>query len=106
MPSHARAAVLLTDTNSSSAIRDSWAAYKNSSTALFVPVCCYKDGSQPAQLNPNPIALTASAANASGSVQTTLSKLPRPHRPVILALLLRGSPDRDLSFVGTGFKQP
>jgi len=28
------------------------------------------------------IALTASAANASGSLQTTLSKLPRPHGPV------------------------
>ena len=51
--------------------------------------------------NRNPIDLTASAANASGSVQTTLSKLPRRHRPVIPALLLRGSPDRDLSFMRT-----
>jgi hypothetical protein len=52
-----------------------------------------------AQPNRNPIDPTASAANASGSVQTTLSKLPRPHGPAILVLLHRGSPDRDLSFI-------
>ena len=31
----------------------------------------------------------------------SLSKLPRPHGPAIPALLLRGSPDRELTFVGT-----
>jgi hypothetical protein len=56
---------------------------------------------KPAQPNRNPIDPTASAANASGSVQTTLSKLPRPHGPAILVLLHRGSPDRDLSFNST-----
>ena len=103
MPSCAQPAVLPTDPNCSSALRDSTAAYKKSSMTLFVPVCFCKDGSQPALLNRNPIDLTASAANASGSVQTTLSKLPRRHRPVIPALLLRGSPDRDLSFL-TNFR--
>src|SRR5580658_1485810 len=44
---------------------------------------------------------SASAANASGSLQTTLSKLPRSHGPAVPALLLRGSPDRDLSFIVT-----
>src|SRR2546425_3992855 len=78
MPSYAQPAVLLTDTNSSSAVRDSTTAYKNRATALFVPLCCGKHGSEPAQPNRNPIDLTASAANASGSLQTTLSKLPRP----------------------------
>src|SRR5437660_12626097 len=76
MPSYAQPAVLLTDTNSSSAVRDSTTAYKNRATALFVPLCCCQHGSEPAQPNRNPIDLTASAANASGSLQTTLSKLP------------------------------
>jgi hypothetical protein len=43
----------------------------------------------------------ASAANASGSLQTTLLKLPRPHDLWIPAFLIRGSPDRDLSFLVT-----
>jgi len=46
----------------------------------FAPVCFCKDGFQTALLNRNPIDLTASVANASGAVQTTLSKLPRPDR--------------------------
>ncbi len=44
---------------------------------------------------------TASAANASGSLQTTLSKLPPPHGPAHPHIFAWGSPDRDLSFVGT-----
>jgi hypothetical protein len=78
MPPYAQPAVLPTDTNFSSPVPDSAAAYNNRSAALFHPLCCWKDGSQPAQPNRNPIYLTASAANAVGSVQTSLSKLPRP----------------------------
>jgi len=45
MPSYAQPAVLHTDTNSSSAVRGSTAAYKIGSTALFVPVCGCQHGS-------------------------------------------------------------
>ena len=68
---------------------------------LISPMLVACAQSTPARTNRNPIALTASAANASGSVQTTLSKLPRPHDLCVPAFLLRGSPDRDLSFVST-----
>ena len=73
-------------------------AFQEQLHGFLRPDCSLRSDSQPAPPNRNPIDLTASAANASGSVQTTLSKLPRPHRPVIPTLLLRGSPDRDLSF--------
>src|SRR5437879_11173660 len=92
MPSYAQPAVLLTDTNSSSAVRDSTTAYKNRATALFVPLCCCQHGSEPAQPNRNPIDLTASAANASGSLQTTLSKLPRPRHQCATASHLGAVP--------------
>ena len=61
-------------------------------TALFVPLCCCQHGSEPAQPNRNPIDLTASAANASGSVQTTLSKLPRPRHQCATASHLGAVP--------------
>src|SRR5256885_14494873 len=92
MPSYAQPAVLLTDTNSSSAVRDSTTAYKNRATALFVPLCCCQHGSEPAQPNRNPIDLTASAANASGSLQTTLSKLPQPRHQCATASHLGAVP--------------
>ena len=76
-------------------------AFQEQLHGFLRPDCSLRSDSQPAPPNRNPIDLTASAANASGSVQTTLSKLPRPHRPVIPTLLLRGSPDRDLSFMRT-----
>src|SRR5580765_4243087 len=78
MPPYAQPTVLPTDANFSSAAGDSTTAYKSCSTALLIPLCYWRDRSQPAHPNRNPIYLTASAANASGSVQTTLSKLPRP----------------------------
>jgi len=48
--------------------------------------------------------LTASAANAGGFLQTTLSKLPRLLDLCLPAFLLRGSPDRNLTFVGTNLE--
>jgi hypothetical protein len=50
----------------------------------------------------SPVSRLQSAANASGSLQTTLSKLPRPpglRTPTHFCR--RGSPDRDLSLVST-----
>jgi hypothetical protein len=86
--------------------QDRTGTLKNNRMAFFVSVACFKADLQPARTNRNPIALTASAANASGSVQTTLSKLPRPHDLCVPAFLLRGSPDRDLTFVGTNSENP
>ena len=54
-----------------------------------------------AKPNPIPIGPTASAANASGSVQTTLSKLPRATHLRTIPLFPRGSPDRVLTFIDT-----
>jgi hypothetical protein len=42
--------------------------------------------------------------SSRSSLQTTLSKLPRPHDLWIPAFPIRGSPDRDLSFVGTDLR--
>src|SRR5207253_8078116 len=92
MPSYAQPAVLLTDTDSSSAVRDPTTAYKNRVTALFVPLCCCQHGSEPAQPNRTPIDLTASAASASGSLQATLSKLPRPRHQCATASHLGAVP--------------
>ena len=52
-----------------------------------------------AKPNSIPIDPTASAANASGSVQTTLSKLPRATHLRTIRLFPRGSPDRVLTFL-------
>ena len=74
--------------------------FKNNAMSLFVSVGCSRDALQPAPTYRNPIVHRV-AANASGSVQTTLSKLPRPHDLCVPAFLLRGSPDRDLTFPDT-----
>ena len=67
-----------TDSTLSATGQDSTETLKNNCTAFFVLLRCFDADIQPAPTNRNPIAPTASAANASGSVQTTLSKLPRP----------------------------
>src|ERR1700730_10416460 len=70
-----------TDSTLSATAKDSTDTLKNNCIAFLVLLPCFDADMQTAPTNPNPIATTASAANASGSVQTTLSKLPRPHRP-------------------------
>jgi len=67
-----------TDSTLSATGQDSTETLKNNCMASFVLLRCFDADIQPAPTNRNPIASTASAANASGSVQTTLSKLPRP----------------------------
>src|SRR5258708_29913304 len=47
------------------------------------------------------ITLTAAAANAGSSLQTTLSKLPRVKGSADLRISDSGQPDRDLSFPST-----
>ena len=67
-----------TDSTLSATGQYSTETLKNNCMAFFVLLRCFDADIQPAPTNRNPIAPPASAANASGSVQTTLSKLPRP----------------------------
>jgi hypothetical protein len=67
MPPHAQPAVLPTDTNFSSAAGGSATAHKTCSAALLIPLCYWRDRSQPAPPNRNPIYLTASAAKRLSS---------------------------------------
>ena len=67
-----------TDSTLSATGQDSTETLKNNCMAFFVLLRRFDADIQPAPTNRNPIAPTASAANASGLLQTTLSKLPRP----------------------------